>query len=112
MFSVVESIKVPPTEFKGGRISNVFGGMELDLTQTTLAPGTSILEINSVFGGAVIIVPTDWVVTIQVNSMMGGFNDKRTIIKNRRAVLPTENLSLKALMFLVAVRLRVTDNRE
>ena len=74
--------KVPPTEFKGGKISNVFGGTELDLTQTTLAPGTSILEFDCVFGGASLIVPNDWVIHIQMNSVLGGFTDKRTNIKN------------------------------
>jgi len=73
--------KVAPTEFKGGRISNVFGGTELDLSQTTLAPGTNILEIDCVFGGASIIVPADWVVHIQMNSVLGGFVDKRNVIK-------------------------------
>ena len=74
--------KVPPTEFKGGKISNIFGGTELDLTQATLAPGTNVLEIECIFGGVSLIVPTDWVITIQVNAVMGGFADKRTIIKN------------------------------
>jgi predicted membrane protein len=74
--------RIPPTEFKGGKISNIFGGTELDLTQATLAPGTNVLEVNCIFGGASIIVPTDWVVTVQVTSIMGGFNDKRPIIRN------------------------------
>jgi predicted membrane protein len=73
---------VPPTEFKGGKISNIFGGTELDLTQTTLAPGTVVLEISCIFGGANIIVPSDWVVTLQMNSILGGFSDKRPIIRN------------------------------
>ncbi len=74
--------KVPPTEFKGGKISNIFGGCELDLTQATLAAGTNILEVDCIFGGISIIVPTDWKVTIQVTSILGGFNDKRTIVRN------------------------------
>ncbi len=74
--------KVPPTEFKGGKISNIFGGTELDLSQTTLALGTNVLEIECIFGGASIIVPPDWVVTVQVNSIMGGFSDKRSNIRN------------------------------
>ena len=72
--------KVSPTEFKGGKISNIFGGTELDLTQATLAPGTSILEIECIFGGASIIVPNDWTIHVQVNSILGGFADKRAHI--------------------------------
>jgi predicted membrane protein len=74
--------RVPPTEFKGGKITNIFGGTELDLTQATLAPGTNILQIECIFGGASIIVPADWVVQVQVSSVMGGFSDKRSAIKN------------------------------
>ncbi len=71
---------VAPVEFKGGKISNIFGGMELDLTQTTLAPGKNILEIDSIFGGISIIVPSDWVIKIEVSSTVGGFSDKRTVV--------------------------------
>lgn len=71
----------PPGEFKGGKISNIFGGTEIDLTQTTLAEGTNILEIDCVFGGINLIVPSDWNVKIAVKSVMGGFSDKRRIVK-------------------------------
>jgi len=74
--------RIPPTEFKGGKITNIFGGTELDLSQATLAPGTNILQIDCIFGGASIIVPADWVVQVQVNSVLGGFSDKRSVIKN------------------------------
>ena len=74
--------KVSPGEFKGGRISNVFGGTELDLTQTTLAPGTNILDVECIFGGMSIIVPSDWTVNLQASSILGGFVDKRHNVKN------------------------------
>lgn len=87
--------KLPSTEFKGGKISNVFGGTELDLSQATLAPGTNVLEINCVFGGANVIVPPDWVVTLQVSTILGGFNDKRTIIKNNTNSTSDRELIIK-----------------
>jgi predicted membrane protein len=74
--------KVSPGEFKGGRISNVFGGTELDLTQTTLAPGTNILDVECIFGGMSIIVPSDWTVNLQASSILGGFVDKRNNVKS------------------------------
>jgi predicted membrane protein len=87
--------KVPPTEFKGGKISNIFGGTDLDLTQATLAPGTNVLEISCIFGGANIIVPPDWVVTLQVSTILGGFNDKRPIIKNNENATADRELIIK-----------------
>lgn len=71
---------IPPGEFKGGKISCIFGGSEIDLSQTTLPEGKSILEIECIFGGVSMIVPSDWKVQIAVKSVMGGFSDKRRII--------------------------------
>ena len=69
--------------FKGGKISAVFGGIELDLTKAKLAPGRNILEIAAVFGGATIIVPDSWYVTIEVTPVLGGFNDERKLHPGR-----------------------------
>lgn len=87
--------KIPATEFKGGKISNIFGGTELELTQATLAPGTNVLEISCIFGGANVIVPPDWVVTLQVNTILGGFNDKRPVIKNNSNASSDRELIIK-----------------
>lgn len=64
-------------EFKGGEVNNVFGGSEIDLTGATLAEGENILEINCVFGGVKIIVPSGWNIKLRMDSVMGGFQDKR-----------------------------------
>ena len=69
--------------FKGGRISAVFGGMELDLTKAKLAPGRNELEIACVFGGATFIVPDDWNISIEVTPVLGGFSDSRKLIPGR-----------------------------
>jgi len=73
--------KVIAQEFKGGRISNIFGGTEIDLTQATLAEGRNELIIECIFGGVTLIVPSNWKVVIQVTSILGGFQDKRSIVK-------------------------------
>jgi predicted membrane protein len=73
--------KVIHQEFKGGRISNIFGGTEVDLSQATLAEGRNELVIECIFGGVTLIVPADWKVVLQVSSILGGFQDKRSFIK-------------------------------
>jgi len=80
--------------FKGGKLTAVFGGLELDLTKSRLAPGVSELEIACVFGGATIIVPDDWNVTIEVTPVLGGFSDSRKLIPGR-TVDPTKQLLIK-----------------
>jgi len=80
--------------FRGGKISAVFGGIELDLTKATLAAGVSDLEIACVFGGATIIVPDDWWVTIEVTPILGGFSDSRKLSPGR-AVDSSKHLLIK-----------------
>jgi len=72
---------IQPGVFKGGKISNIFGGTEIDLSQTTLAEGKSVLNIECIFGGVSLIVPSDWNVVINVKSVVGGFSDERRISK-------------------------------
>lgn len=69
--------------FKGGKITAIFGGIELDLTKAGLAPGISELELACIFGGATLIVPDDWYITIEVTPILGGFSDSRKLIPGR-----------------------------
>ena len=69
--------------FRGGKVTAVFGGTEIDLTKSTLAPGVSELEIACVFGGATIIVPDEWNVKIDVVPVLGGFGDSRKLNPGR-----------------------------
>jgi len=69
--------------FKGGKVTAVFGGIELDLTKAKLAPGRNELEIACVFGGATIILPDNWFVTIEVTPVLGGFSDSRKLSPGR-----------------------------
>jgi predicted membrane protein len=69
--------------FRGGKVTAIFGGSEIDLTQAKLAPGVSEIEIACVFGGTTIIVPGDWNVKIEVVPVLGGFGDSRKLIPGR-----------------------------
>jgi predicted membrane protein len=80
--------------FRGGRISAVFGGMELDLTKAKLATGRNELEIACVFGGATLIVPDDWNISIEITPVLGGFSDSRKLIPGR-TIDPTRQLVIK-----------------
>jgi predicted membrane protein len=80
--------------FRGGKVSAVFGGMELDLTKSKLAAGRNELEIACVFGGATIIVPDDWNVKIEVVPILGGFGDSRKLFPGR-TIDTTKQLVIK-----------------
>ncbi len=91
--------QVVSDNFKGGKVSAVFGGIELDLTKAKLASGRSELEIACIFGGATIIVPDDWHVTVEVTPILGGFNDSRKLSPGR-TVDPAKHLIIKGAVIL------------
>jgi predicted membrane protein len=80
--------------FKGGKVTSVFGGNEIDLTKAKLAPGRSEIELACVFGGTTIIVPDDWTVIIDVVPVLGGFSDSRKLSPGR-TVDPQKQLVIK-----------------
>ncbi len=65
--------------FQGGKITSIFGGGEVDLTRSSLAPGENVIEITCIFGGTTIIVPESWNVILDVTPILGGFSDSRKI---------------------------------
>ncbi len=64
--------------FKGGDITNIFGGSEIDLTQADIN-GTVAIDLTQVFGGTKLIVPSNWQVKAQMAAIFGGVEDKRSI---------------------------------
>ena len=67
---------VASDNFRGGNITAVFGGSEINLTGCKLADGDQIIDMLLVFGGTTIVVPRDWNVVVNVTSILGGFSDK------------------------------------
>jgi predicted membrane protein len=64
--------------FKGGDVVNFFGGTELNLMQADIN-GVIMLDITCVFGGAKIIVPSNWKLQIDAVNIFGGIDDKRQL---------------------------------
>jgi predicted membrane protein len=62
--------------FKGGEVNTVMGACELNLTQADIS-GKVVLEINTVFGGTRIMVPPNWEVRSEMDSVLGSLEDKR-----------------------------------
>lgn len=71
--------KVTSKNFKGGKISNIFGGSTFDMMDAELALGQNVLDVFCLFGGSKIVVPAGWRVKIEVTSIFGGYSDKRRI---------------------------------
>lgn len=69
--------------FKGGKVTTILGGADIDLHQSNLAEGQNSLELTAIFGGIDLIVPRDWKVIVNVTSIFGGFDDKRVLNANQ-----------------------------
>lgn len=63
--------------FRGGDITSLFGGAELDFTQADIN-GQAHLDMTHFFGGATLIVPANWTIKSDLVAILGGINDKRT----------------------------------
>jgi hypothetical protein len=62
-------------DFRGGEITAVMGGAEIDLRQASIQ-GDAVLNLFVTCGGAVLKVPADWIVVSNVIPVMGGIEDK------------------------------------
>jgi predicted membrane protein len=85
--------------FKGGKITAIFGGSEIDLTKAKLAPGVCELELACIFGGTTIIVPDDWNVKIEVTPVLGGFGDSRKLHPGRTIDMSRQLVIRGAIVF-------------
>lgn len=63
-------------DFKGGYVSAIFGGGELNFSQADIKD-TAVLDVTAIFGGCEIVVPSNWNVRIDVTTILGGVDDKR-----------------------------------
>jgi len=63
-------------EFEGGRLSAVFGGYRLDLSQAQMKSDQAYLHVAMVFGGANIRVPYEWDLVMRGVPIFGGFSDR------------------------------------
>lgn len=64
---------------KGGNITAVFGGSEIDLTSSLMSAEGTVIDVFTMFGGTKLIVPGNWQVKSEATSLFGGFTDKRHI---------------------------------
>lgn len=64
--------------FKGGEITNVFGGSEINLSQADIETKAT-LELVNVFGGTRLIIPANWEIHSELVSVFGNIEDKRPV---------------------------------
>ncbi|MBC7960811.1 MAG: hypothetical protein H7X94_13210 [Vallitaleaceae bacterium] len=69
-------------DFKGGEITAIFGGLDIDLRQTNIVTEEPIIiDAFTAFGGIDIKVPEDWRVDVRGLPLFGGWENKRSANK-------------------------------
>ncbi len=90
--------KITSQNFKGGKITAVFGGSKINLHQADITEGPAVIDVLAMFGGTDIIVPPDWTVKTEVTAIFGGFSDKRqnaiNVVHNAEKVLTIKGIVL------------------
>ncbi len=69
--------QITADRFRGGTLTAMLGGCDLDLREAGLADGEAELEVLALWGGITLRVPEDWSVSLQVSPIMGGADDSR-----------------------------------
>ncbi|MCF8231657.1 MAG: cell wall-active antibiotics response protein [Bacteroidales bacterium] len=62
---------------RSGKIVAIFGGSEIDFSETEISDEGAVIEVFYMFGGSTLWVPADWNVKTDVVSIFGGFEEKR-----------------------------------
>ena len=61
--------------FRGGELTAVMGGCELDLRHAAI-DGEAVIDVFALWGGIEIRVPEDWTVVSRITPILGGVEDK------------------------------------
>lgn len=94
-------LRVTSTPLKGGKITSIMGGSEINLSKTEIK-GEAVIDVFTLMGGAEIRTPENWNVINEVTSIMGGFEDSRS-------VQPTEGgptLRIKGITIMGGIELK------
>ena len=67
--------RITTANFRGGEITAVMGGCELDLRGASIET-EAVLNVFTLMGGITLKVPPDWTVVLKGTPIMGGFDEK------------------------------------
>lgn len=63
-------------DFRGGELTAVMGGCEIDLRQASIAGDEAVIEVFAMWGGIELRVPETWVIINEVLPILGGVEQK------------------------------------
>ena len=89
--------------FRGGELVNIFGGCEVDLTQADMTT-PAVLDVTAIFGGATLVVPSNWAIQSEAVTIFGGISDRRKMPVLNEG--PKKTLILKGTMIFGGMEIK------
>lgn len=78
------------SDFRGGELTAVMGGCDIDLRNATIATSPAVIDVFAFWGGIEIKVPNTWTVIFEGTPILGGYDDKtfkQTAEENQRLII-------------------------
>ena len=92
-------------DFKGGRVSAVFGGAELNFVNADIK-GRVVMELNNIFGGTKIVIPSSWAVKQEISAIFGGIEDRRQQVPGTLGADPDKVLVIRGTCLFGGLEIR------
>jgi predicted membrane protein len=67
--------KVVSLDFRGGDVTAIMGGAEIDLRPAQMPAGRAVVDVTVMWGGVDLFVPADWKVSVEALPLMAGIED-------------------------------------
>jgi predicted membrane protein len=94
--------KLDTQDFRGGQVTAIMGGGEIDLRQASITRGEVVVDVFAFWGGIDLIVPGDWTVDNHVIALLGGVEDSR----KQMAGDPNKRLVVKGMAIMGGIEIR------
>jgi hypothetical protein len=72
--------RLQSSSFKGGEMTAIFGGFDLDLRQVVMENDSARIDVFILFGGGEVKIPEHWDVMNHITAIAGGVEDKTSHI--------------------------------
>ena len=91
-------------DFRGGEVTAIMGGFEIDLRGAAIAGDSATIEIFTLFGGIELKVPQEWYVVLQGTPILGMFAN--TAKPRPESSAPRKTLILKGAAIMGGVEVK------
>jgi predicted membrane protein len=92
-------------DFKGGRVSAIFGGAELNFVNADIK-GRTLIELNNIFGGTKLVIPASWGVKQEISAIFGGIEDRRQQVPGTPGADPDKLLVIRGTCLFGGLEIR------